>query len=170
MRNQQVSEHLRAQVWQSMLDVARLIRYHEKMADRCQKRHEGIQFLLFVSAAMQTLAFTFDWWPYFQSALGGLMAVVVAWAFSASYGKKAAILKVILNECCDVEVEFQTLWSKIYMFRVDDEMTLQKKESLDKRLLVAIQKAGQADIKLDTNLNVKCEEKAYQTMAHQYGT
>lgn len=37
-------------VWQEMLDVARLVRYYDRMARWQQQRHLGIRIVLFASA------------------------------------------------------------------------------------------------------------------------
>ena len=85
-------------VWQEMLDVARLVRYYDRMARQRQQRHLGIRIVLFASATAG-VASAIDALPEaVRIASGALIALLVAWDFLADYANKAAILGVIRGE------------------------------------------------------------------------
>lgn len=46
-----VTEQTRQDIWQAYLDLARLTRYYDALADRHRRNHKVIQFLLLASAS-----------------------------------------------------------------------------------------------------------------------
>ena len=90
-------------VWQEMLDVARLVRYYDRMARRQQQRHLGIRIVLFASATAGVASAIAALPEAVRTASGALIALLVAWDFLADYANKAAILGVIRGECSEVE-------------------------------------------------------------------
>lgn len=168
MQNSPVSEHLHRQVWLSMCDATRLNLYYEKMADRYQRKYDIVSGALIISAVVQTLSFQIDLFPYIQSLLGAVSTILISLVFFAGYGTKAAILKLILEECSEVELCFRTIWSEIHTFKIEDNEILERKENLDRRLLSTTHRSKQANLRVDQALNEFCTRTANKTMEDNY--
>lgn len=151
-----------------MCDATRLHLYYEKMADRYQRKYDIVSGALIISAVVQTFSFQIDLFPYIPSLLGAVSTILVSLVFFAGYGTKAAILKLILEECSDVALHFQTIWSEIYTFKIDDNEVLERKEILDRRLLSATHRSKQANLRVDPALNAACIRVANKTMEDKH--
>ena len=163
-----VSDQMRLAVWQNLLDVARLVRYYEALADKNRYRHSIIQFLLLVSAFSGIAALLKLLPEFVQLVAGGLIAILVAWDVVAGYAKKAAVLHTISYECIALEVEWSELWAAINSAESSDTEAREKNKQLEEKCLNVTGWAGPANIRVDQKLNAKCEEVAYKVMAERY--
>ena len=93
------SDQTRNTVWQNILDVARLVRYYETLADRHRFRHWMIRFLMLAAAAGGVAALLELLPSIAQLVAGGLIALLVVWDSISDYAKKAAVLHAISLEC-----------------------------------------------------------------------
>lgn len=158
----------RNDVWQAILDAARLVRYYEALADRHRRRHQAVRFMLLIAAAAG-VATVLDLLPDLGQALaGGLVAVLVAWDFVADYAKKAALLHTISLECSALESDWRELWHEVNDWKADDAAIRDAMRALNRRTLEATGRAGTADIREDERLNQKCAESAYKVVADRY--
>ena len=162
-----VSDQTRNTIWQGLLDMARLVRYYESLADRHRRKHFWIRVVL-LAAAASGIAALLDLFPeVVQIVAGGLVALCVVWDFVSDYAKKAAILHAISIECSALEVEWQDLWGDLE--NIDDTEARQRNTRLSRRLNEVTGWAGHTDIQEDPKLNEKCEAAAYRVMQDQYG-
>lgn len=164
------TEQTRNAVWQELLDVARLVRYYEALADRQRRNHLIVRFFL-LAAAAGGIAALLDVLPaYVQLAAGGLVALLVAWDFVADYAKKAAVLHAISLECSALEIEWRELWADVNEHDLDDARARRENQRLARRVLEVTGWAGRADIREDRKLNEKCEEAAHRVVADRYAS
>ena len=155
-------------VWQEMLDVARLVRYYDRMARRRQQRHFGIRIALFASAAAG-MAAAIDALPDgVRVASGALVALLVAWDFLADYANKAVILGVIRGECSEAGDELDELWGRVQSNSVGDGDTRRTLAGLKRRVTRVTARAGAANISTNERLNVRCEEDAFKALSDRY--
>lgn len=163
-----VSEQTRNDVWQELLDVARLVRYYEALADRHRRIHMIVRFLL-LAAAVSGIAALLDLLPAAaQLVAGGLLALLVVWDFVSNYAKKAAVLHAISLDCSLLDVEWRELWADVNNGHVSDAEARDKNYRLARRISEVTGWAGQADIGEDPRLNEECAKVAYKVMADRY--
>lgn len=164
------TEQTRNDVWQELLDVARLVRYYESLSDRYKRCHSIIRFFL-LAAAAGGIAALLDVLPAIvQLVAGGLVALLVAWDFVADYARKAAVLHVVSLECSALEIEWRELWAAVNKCDLDDAVARRKNQRLAQRANEATGRAGHADIREDRKLNEKCEKDAYRVVADWYAS
>ena len=168
--NAMVSDQTRNAVWQEILDVARLVRYYEALADRHRFRHSMIRFLLLAAAAGGIAALLELLPPVAQLVAGGLVALLVVWDFISNYAKKAAVLHAISLECSYLENEWRELWLDINNGTTDEDDARNRNNRLARRIADVTGWAGHADIRENRKLNEKCEEAAYRVVVDQYAT
>ena len=165
-----VSETTRNEVWQELLDAARLLRYYETLSDRHRRKHRIIQVLL-MAAATSGIATVLDLMPGFtQQIAGAAVAILVVWDFNGDYAKKAAVLHAIYIECSRLESRWHKLWLEIDRPDLDDADALHQCEILGQRLLDITSEAGPAGVEIDAELNRTCAEDAYEVMRERYAT
>ena len=163
-----VNEQTRKDVWQDLLDVARLVRYYEALSDRYRRNHSIVRFLL-LAAAAGGIAALLDLLPAIaQLIASGLVALLVAWDFISDYAKKAAVLHAISLECSRLEIEWRELWADVNDHNADDAEVRRKNQLLARKVLEVTGWAGQADIREDQKLNEKCEDDAYRIIEDRY--
>ncbi len=155
-------------VWQEMLDVARLVRYYDRMASRQQQRHLGIRIVLFASATAGAASAVDALPEVVRIASGALIALRVAWDFLADYANKAAILGVIRGECSEVEDELAELWGKVQSDSADDGDAGRVLAGSKRRVTRVTARAGAANISTNERLNVRCEEDAFKALSERY--
>ena len=155
-------------VWQEMLDVARLVRYYDRMARQQQQRHLAIRIVLFASATAG-MASAIDALPeVVRIASGALIALLVAWDFLADYANKAAILGVIRGECSEVGDELAELWGRIQSNSANDDDARLALANLKRRVTRVTARAGAANISTNERLNIRCEEDAFKALSDRY--
>jgi hypothetical protein len=163
-----VSDQTRNAIWQELLDVARLVRYYEALADRHRRLHRIIRFLLLAAAASGVVTLLNLLPVLIQSLAGGLIALLVVWDVLGDYARKAAVLHAISLECSHLEVEWQNLWGELET--ISDTEARRRNTSLAQRIAEITGWAGHADIRDDPKLNEQSAEAAYQIMASRHAT
>ena len=164
------SNETRNEVWQELLDAARLVRYYEALSDRHRFKHSIVRFLLLASA-VGGIGALLDLLPdNAQLIAGALVALLVVWDFMADYTKKAAILHTVSKECSDLEIKWRALWRDVNREDADDVEIRNQIEQLARRALAVTGRAGDADIREDQKLNEKCAESAYEVTADRYAS
>ena len=165
-----VSEQTRNDVWQELLDVARLVRYYEALSNRYRHNHMIVRFLLLVVTLGGIAALLDLLPPVAQIIAGAVVALLFAWDHAADYAKKAAVLQAISLECSLLEDEWKQLWATICAkdANVTDEEARRMNRQLTRRISYVTGWAGQADVRDDPRLNKECEKVAHKVMADRY--
>ncbi len=168
-----VTEQTRHDVWNEMLDIARLVRYYEALADKHLRNYYLIRVVLVFSALVGS-ATLFDLLKFFPRqemitiTMGLALALFTAWDIVANYARKAAVLHEVGRECSLLEIEWRYLWGDANTHQSDDFLVREKNRQLAKRLTEVTMRAGEADIRENRKLNEKCELAAYQIMREKY--
>lgn len=158
------SETTRNEVWQDLLDAARLSRYYQNLADRHQRRRRTIQFLL-LAAATSGIATLQDLLPDpTQQIAAAAVAILVVWDFFGDHARKAAVLYAIRLECKRLESQWQKLWAAINRSALDDAEAIRQCEQLGQRLNEITGQAGLVGVEVDEELNRTCAEDAYKVV------
>ncbi len=161
-----VTDETRNAVWQELLDVARLVRYYEAMADRHRRNHLVVRFVLLATAMGGVVAF-FDLLPAsVRLLLGAGIAGVVSWDLLSRYASKAAVLHAVSMECSLMETELRDVWLRLET--MEDDEARREWLRVSRRLAEVKGWAGQAGVAEDGKLNVECAEAAYATMQEQH--
>lgn len=162
-----VTDPTRNDVWQGLLDIARLVRYYEALSDRHRRNYFTIRLLLLIAATGGVAALLELLPDGIQILAGALVAVLVALDFVTDYAKKAAVLHAISIECSALEIEWEDLWGNLE--NLGDTEARQNHAGLSRRLANITGAAGHADIREDRKLNEQCEAAAYRVIQNQYG-
>ena len=171
-----VSDQTRNMVWQEFLDVARNVRYYEKLSNRYRKYHHRVRFLILASAVsgianLLDLPLEFIQGPFrelIQLAVSGFIALLVVWDFVADYGKKAEVLHIVSLQCSDLESQWDRLWAELHDEESDDTEIRRKNRRLSERLSTVTGWAGLVNVQDDEELNSVCEKDAYRVMDSRY--
>ena len=162
------SDETRNDVWQELLDAARLARYYEALSDRHQRKHRIVRFLLFVAGA-SAVATVLKFLPgEAQAVVGGLVAIVVAWDFVSDYAQKAAVLRTVSIACSELESEWRELWHDVNHDVVDEPQLRDQLQRLARRTREVTSRAGDAGVSVDQKLNERCAESAYKVVSDRY--
>ena len=169
-----ITEQTRKDIWDELLDVARLVRYYEKLSDKHHRNHKIFRFLLLGSAASGVAAML-ELFPEnirqdIQIFAGGVIALIVAWDMVTNYAKKAAVLHAISCEISTLEIEWRDLWAEANANEADDAEIRSKNRLLAKKLSEVTGWAGKEDIRENQKLNEECESIAHRVMQEKYAT
>lgn len=160
------TQHTQNEVWQGMLNAARLSRYYNSMADRYQRRYQIVQAVLFIAATGGFVAVL----AAFPSAVGLvanlLVAVVAAVSFTTDYGKTSYGLRSISRECLSLELDWNTLWQE--QSGMADAEVIQRNRELNDRLDTITDQSGLLGVTDDDKLNERCQTDAYEVMEQHY--
>lgn len=163
-----VTEQTRQDIWQAYLDLARLTRYYDALADRHRRNHKIIQFLLLASASGGVITFLEVLPKEFQLIISTAVAVLVVWDLIMDYSKKAALLHKISMECSDIEIRLSSLWNSVQSGRLEDEEAKGENAKLMQKVLEATRLAGEIGVPENKSLNRKCAAEAYEVMVARY--
>lgn len=163
-----VSEETRNEVWQELLDVARLVRYYSNLSDRLSRKQRTVRLLLLAVATSGIAALVDLLPPLTQDFVAAAVAVLVVWDIFASYEKKAAALQAVCIECTRLEGEWRQLWVEIDQPDLDEPEARRQCVQLRQRLSEVAARASLAGVQEDAKLNRKCAEDTYEVMRARY--
>ncbi len=163
-----VTDRTRTDVWQGMLDAARLGYYYQALADRHRRKHTVVRFLL-IAAAAGGIGAALDALPdTVRLVAGAAVAAIAAWDLAADYARKAAVLHAVHIECAFLEIEWAKLWAAVDRPGADDAKIARENWKLAERLTEVTGRAGAAGVQRDEKLNEECAETAYRVVAGSY--
>ena len=151
-------------VWQSLLDVARLVRYYEAMANRHRRLHLLTRFLLLGAAASGVAAVVQVLPASVQLFAGLLVALLVAWDFVSDYANKVAVLNLISSQCRALENEWRELWADANAYDSNDAEVRKRNAELAQELEKATARADDAHIRSNNKLNKRSATAAYRVV------
>ncbi len=163
-----ISDQTRNDIWQELLDVARLVRYYEALCNQYQRRHSFLRISLLFAATGEIGALLAVLSTTIQLTIGVIIALLVAWDLVSNYAKKAAVLHTISIECSELENKWRELWADINNAQVGEAEAQRKNKELAQKLLDVTERAGVADIQENRKLNEKCEKAAFQVVVDRY--
>lgn len=163
-----VSEYTRDEVWQSILDVARLSRYYHALANRYILAVRILRIILLLAAFSSVLTFVVSWPSILLVLLSLVIAGIVIFDMVSNYSEKVAVLYAINLECNHLESRWQQLWLDINNEAIDDSEAKRQINALTERITSVTGWSTQAHIREDGDLNEKCTEDAYKVIADKY--
>ena len=163
-----VGEQTRNDIWQGLLDAARMVRYYEALSERYRRRHLAHRILLLL-AAIGGMASLLEVLPrVIQLAAGLAIIALVALDFAFNLARKTSVLNLVNIECTALANEWKSLWASLE--RVSDDDARHENDRLERRLVKVTGWAGHAEVGVDDALNEKCERVAYKVMSEEYAT
>ena len=167
-----VSESTRHDIWRELLDVERLARYYEALAEKHRRRHLVLRILLLLAATSGIASFLEALPPVAQliaQLVGSVaIAILVVLDFALNEARKTAVLNLIKIECRSLGNEWKSLWAKIEYIGDDDARS--ENERLARRLAEVTGWAGHTEVGDDDALNEECERVTYKVMSEDYAT
>jgi hypothetical protein len=166
-----VSQSTRNAVWQSYLDVARLGRYYEALADRYQWYYRSVRFLLLFAVIVTVAIPSYLSQPsslIFGAVAVLLTAILVAVDYVGDFAKKSAVLHGISVQVNRLESDWEMLWLEIDDADTEDSEVRKKNRDCQRILMEVTERAGEEGITIDDKLNQRCMETAYAIMGDRY--
>lgn len=166
-----VSHSTRNAVWQSYLDVARLGRYYEALADRYQWYYRTVRFFLLFAVIVTVAVPSYLSQPaslIFGAVAVLLTAILVAVDYVGDFAKKSAVLHGISVQVNRLESDWEMLWLEIDDAEADDAEMRERNRDCQRTLMEVTERAGEEGITIDDKLNQRCMETAYEIMGDRY--
>ena len=132
-----VTEHTKDRLWQDMLDLARLTRYYELQTNKLTRRYRVVRLILLIGAGA-SLSLAVGNLPIWIG-IGGAAVLLVATAieFIWDWGMQASLSHAINLECCVIEKDYESLWSRVNTGQIDDSDSLRELDHLNLRVIAA---------------------------------
>ena len=167
-----VSEPIQRSVWEGFLDVARLSRYYEALADRYQKFYVCIRVALLISvfaSVASPIVFQTERFSWIAVAITVIVTAFLAAAdYVGDFAKKSAVLHGISVQVKRLEIEWELLWYETGTADAVESEMLKKNMDHQFRLLEITERFGGEGIFIDGDLNLRCMEEAYKIMEERY--
>ena len=160
------TKHTQNEIWQGMLDSARLSRYYNAQADRYHTRHGVLQGALFLAATSAAASVLVTLPDTIELVANVAVAICAVLNFLQDYGKKAAVLYAISSDCVELEEEWRLLWSE--QSDLDDSQVLLRNSQLSRRLNTVTERSGLIGVRDNDKLNIQCQAEAYDVMESHY--
>ena len=167
-----VSEIVADEIWKSLFNANRLVRYYEELTSSYQKKYRWLRLWLLIFAAGE-LGAVMKLLPnfleiYLLTLLPFSIIVLVAVDFVTDYGRKASMLHVIGMECSELEFEVHRLWTD--RASIEDEEAIDKISRISQKLLKSTGKAGKFGIEENSKLHEKSTKDASEYLTNHYAT
>ena len=165
-----VSDQLRNDIWQELLDANRLVRYYEALANHYRRKHLATLLLLPVGAA-SSVAALYELIPQrevVQVVANAVVGIMAFWVLFADYAKKAEVANSISIRCSRLDFEWRSLWSAVEKEELDEAEAHSRSSALAKEMIDVTQRSGDAGIVDSRRLNVKSEAAAFKTVGERY--
>ena len=163
---------LRHEIWQGLLDAARLVRYYESLYNRYQRWHQVVRVVLLASATgvIWLLAGNLSdpWTDVLQPTLGVAIVLVVIVDLVGRFAEKAAVLHTISVNCSQLDNEWHQLWADCQEAEVSAADLAHRNAELSQRLTEVTSAAGEAHILDSRRLNEKCWAEACRVEELRY--
>ena len=167
-----ITQQTRQDIWDERLDVARLVRYYEKLSDKQRHYYFVIRGMLVLSAFSGAAALLKFFPENIQEEIaivaGFVIALVTAWDILTNYARKAAVSHAIGKECSFLEIEWKDLWADANNHLLEDPVARKKNRRLARRITEVTAWAGYVNIREDRKLNEKCENEVHRIMGEKY--
>lgn len=165
-----VSDQLRNDIWQELLDSNRLVRYYEALANHYRRKH--LATLLFLAAAAaSSVAAVYELIPQrdvVQVVANAIVGVTAAWVLFADYAKKAEVANSISIRCSRLDFEWRNLWTAVEEGVADEAEARSRSAALAKEMIDATRRSGDAGIVDSRRLNEKSEAAAFKAVGETY--
>lgn len=166
-----VTEQTRLGVWQSLYNQERLVRYYGRLRGVLAHRANACKWALFAVAGTEMLAELFwmyggGWgaWPqYLSMAATGILVLLLMSPFYRRAETNLAKAHSIMASCLRQKTETESLWRDIMSMDCTDREARQRVTRIDQELN-AVTTAELESVKVNDELNKRCEDEAYQVL------
>ena len=163
---------MRHEIWQGLLDAARLVRYYEALYNRYQRWHQIVRVVLLASATgvIGLLAGNLsDPWTYIlQPILGIAIVLVVIVDLVGRFAEKAAVLHTISVNCSRLDNEWHELWADCQAGEASMDDLAHRNAELSQKQTEVTSAAGDAHILDSRRLNERCWVEACRVEELRY--
>lgn len=160
-----MTEQHRKTLWFSLLDAARVHRYHAALADRYLKRRRTLKILIALFAILAATA------PFHQAvAIVASVALLATLAIDqvTDHANKHAVLRLVAQECGELHAEWAELWDEIQRGQASSESVVEKNRELNRRLNRVT--AWASDIAIDEKLNIRAARQTYEVLKAEHAS
>lgn len=165
-----VSSATRSEVWQSLLDAARYHRYFVLLEKRYSVRHMAMRIALALAAVAGALPLIKGLPPIPPVVTGLASLAVIALVILESilgYGRRAAILHVIVQQMGKLEEGHRRLWVNVENGEGQDAETLDNLMNLKERARDVTETLHE---RVDKGLSKRSQEETFEAEAKRYAT
>lgn len=149
-----ISEGTKDLAWSELLELDYHVRYYRALADRHQKWHSCVQFVVFfVSLSIPLIGSAWDKWILPASLF---LSACVAWDYMSAHARKAATLDAISRDCEKLLPKQLDLFNSINYDLIEESEACRRLEELAQLSTEVTSRAGIAGITENKKLIVKC--------------
>jgi len=170
-----VSNELRNDIRQGLLDSARSSLYYATLAGRYRRRDRSLKYLTLISATGSFSAWLdimpSSWQSPVQLIASGGVALFVLWGLIAEYARKEALLYTVTAQCEKIEDKWGSLWVDVKrgVFYRDNDI-VSHRDKLKQAGREWTQLTGYAGISDAPYLNEACIAEASKVIKKRYAT
>lgn len=160
-----VSNTVYTDIWDGLLDVARIIRYfslREKQFQRWSRAIRGVLAAAGIGATMTVVKLVPN---EFISITGCVIVVVIIVDLLIDPSKTVTQLKIVNIRLSKLEEQYRTLWEKARCHQVTDDSALEEKQRI---LLEMKEICSLVDIQIDDKICEAAQIQAFQTEERRY--
>ncbi len=166
-----ISDSLRTEIWQNVLDVDRYCRYYEVVHNRAAQRHIWIRGLSLFAIILGATPFN-DIFPiggeYIRIILFAIAAGLTVWDAMHNYSKRASAAQFIYSGCDRLRIEWTRLWISVDSGTIDGSEAQRQLQDLSLRMSEITAQAGYNDIPLDDKINQRTTDAAYDMVSKRF--
>ena len=170
--NTAIEEKWRTEVWQGLLDAARLTRYFEHQYRTYLRAHQVSRLVLAASAVGVTAAvldlLPVTWSPFLGPGLGAITILLVLFDLAAQLPEKTAVLHSVSVDCLRLEDDCRRLWIDCDDPEVRLEDIQRRHAVLQQREIEVTSRLGDAGIATNQRVNRKCWEDVVRMEPKRY--
>ena len=161
-----LSEQIRHDVWNGLLDAERNTRYYGKQFQESRSWQRRLDAVQIFSGALAILVIAINQWvSAVLLIIGGIVSV---YSQFCKYSEKSVHQASIRRECASLGEQWQELWSRVQLGLLGDEEALRKNQELLTALRVATERADIVGLKEDKQANQLAWEESREVKANQY--
>ena len=148
---------MKQRIWDDLLDATRMSRYYDILADKQQRWHLGASVITTVGSVFAATALLYN-----QFQVSAALFLIVATASSLmvvyDWSRRSQVARSAATQLRETEVELRRLWYR-------DSCEVAAIEALERRT----DSATKDDLRVDHNLNKRCNEEAYRALESFFG-
>ena len=162
-----ISDPVRTELWQHLLDVDRMCRYYEAAYAKATRTHLLIRVstLILITGGIAALLDLLPWpTPNTEIIFASMATVLTILDAVLNYSKRAAVAHAIYVSGTRLRVELRDLWLSVEDGMANDSEIRRRMLDLSYRYAELEGWAGANDLTPDKNLNEEITQDAYQVV------
>jgi len=160
-----VSQAVYSDIWDGLLDVARIIRYFSLREKQFQRLSWGVRAVLALTGVGAAVTI-FGFFPNeLVSIVSCVIVAVVVFDLLIDPSKTVTQLKIVNMQLSKLEEQYRSLWEKAKADLITDAEAVNEKQRI---LLEMKEISSLVDIGIDEKINQIAQEEAFRTEENRY--